>query len=168
MGYKTILSGQTFTFDSVKEVLAKAGEHKSGDVLAGVAAESDLERIAAKEVLAGMPLTELYENPAVSYEEDEVTRMNVDGLNQTIYREIQSWTVSRLREWILSDEVGERELLRISRGLTAEMIAAVCKLMSNLDLIYASQKIRVTARCNTTVGRTGNHGNAAPAQPHDG
>lgn len=155
MGYKTILSGQTFTFDSVKEVLAKAGEHKSGDVLAGVAAESDLERIAAKEVLAGMPLTELYENPAVSYEEDEVTRMNVDGLNQTIYREIQSWTVSRLREWILSDEVGERELLRISRGLTAEMIAAVCKLMSNLDLIYASQKIRVTARCNTTVGGRG-------------
>ena len=73
MKYKTILSGQTFVFDSVKEVLAKAGEHKSGDVLAGVAAQSDIERIAAKEVLAAMTLKELYENPAAPYEEDEVT-----------------------------------------------------------------------------------------------
>ena len=94
--YKTILSGQTFTFDSVKEVLAKAGEHKSGDILAGVAAGSDIERIAAKEVLAGMTLEELYENPAVPYEEDEVTRINIDGLNQTVYGEIKNWTVSGL------------------------------------------------------------------------
>ena len=82
MGYHTILSGQRFTFDSVKEVMAKAGEHKSGDVLAGVAAASDIERIAAKDVLAGMTLRELYENPAAPYEEDEVTRINIDGLNR--------------------------------------------------------------------------------------
>ena len=155
MGYKTMLSGQTFEFDSVKEVLAKAGEYKSGDVLAGVAAGSDIERIAAKEVLAGMTLKELYENPAAPYEEDEVTRINIDGLNQTIYGEIKDWTVSDLREWILSYEAEEASIRRISRGLTAEMIAAVCKLMTNLDLIYGAQKIRVTATCNTTVGERG-------------
>ena len=155
MGYKTMLSGQTFEFDSVKKVLAKAGEYKSGDVLAGVAAGSDIERIAAKEVLAGMTLKELYENPAAPYEEDEVTRINIDGLNQTIYGEIKDWTVSDLREWILSYEAEEASIRRISRGLTAEMIAAVCKLMTNLDLIYGAQKIRVTATCNTTVGERG-------------
>ena len=74
--YKTLLSGQTFTFDSVKEVLAKANEEKSGDILAGVAASSDIERIAAKEVLSEMTLKELRENPVVPYEEDDVTRLN--------------------------------------------------------------------------------------------
>ena len=155
MRYKTILSGQTFSFDSVKEVLAKAGEHKSGDILAGVAAGSDIERIAAKEVLSGMTLKELYENPAAPYEEDEVTRINLDGLNQTIYRGIQNWTVSELREWLLAYGTTEEDIHRISRGLTAEMVAAVCKLMTNLDLVYAAQKIRVTAHCNTTVGERG-------------
>ena len=155
MKYKTILSGQTFVFDSVKEVLAKAGEHKSGDVLAGVAAQSDIERIAAKEVLAAMTLRELYENPAAPYEEDEVTRINIDGLNQRIYERIQNWTVSDLREWLLSYEADESAIRRMSRGLTAEMIAAVCKLMTNLDLIYGAQKIRVTACCNTMVGERG-------------
>lgn len=155
MKYTTNLSGQTFTFDSVKEVLAKAGEQKSGDILAGVGAKSDIERIAAKEVLAGITLKELYENPAAPYEEDEVTRMNIDGLNQTIYEKIKNWTVSDLREWILSYEATESDIKRISHGLTAEMIAAVCKLMTNLDLIYGAQKIRITACCNTTVGERG-------------
>lgn len=155
MSYKTILSGQTFTFGSVKEVLAKAGEHKSGDVLAGVAARSDIERVAAKEVLAAMTLKELYENPAVPYEEDEVTRLNVDGLNQYIYKSIQNWTVSDLREWILDYGTTGADIARISRGLTAEMVSAVCKLMTNLDLIYGAQKIRVVATCNTTVGERG-------------
>ena len=152
MGYHTILSGQRFTFDSVKEVMAKAGEHKSGDVLAGVAAASDIERIAAKDVLAGMTLRELYENPAAPYEEDEVTRINIAGLNRKIFGESAGWTVSDLREWLLSYEADNEAIHRISRGLTAEMVASVCKLMTNLDLIYAAQKIRVTAHCNTTVG----------------
>ena len=138
MGYRTTLSSQIFEFDSVKEVLAKAGEYKSGDVLAGVAAASDIERIAAKEALSGMTLKELYENPAAPYEEDEVTRINIDGLNQKIYGEIKGWTVSDLREWLLSYEADEASIRRISRGLTAEMVAAACKLMTNLDLIYAA------------------------------
>ncbi len=155
MKYETTLSGETFRFDSVKEVLAKAGEHKSGDVLAGVAARSDLERVAAKEVLASMPLSELYENPVAPYEEDEVTRINIDGLNQPIYESLKNKTVGEFREWLLSYESTQNDIRRASRGLTAEMIAAVCKLMSNLDLIYASNKVRVTAHCNTTVGQRG-------------
>ena len=102
-----------------------------------------------------MTLKELYENPAAPYEEDEVTRINIDGLNQRIYERIQNWTVSDLREWLLSYEADESAIRRMSRGLTAEMIAAVCKLMTNLDLIYGAQKIRVTACCNTTVGERG-------------
>ena len=81
MAYQTLLGGQIFRFDSVKEVLAKANEEKSGDILAGVAAASDLERVAAKEVLSGMLLKDLREHPVVPYEEDDVTRMNQDSIN---------------------------------------------------------------------------------------
>lgn len=155
MAYRINLSGQSFVFDDVKTVLARANEEKSGDVLAGVAARSELERVAAKEVLAAMRLEELRENPVVPYEEDEVTRLNQDGLNQTIYQKIRSWTVSELREWLLAETTNEAQIRRISKGLTAEMIAAVAKLMSNLDLVYAAAKIRVPAHCNTTIGLRG-------------
>ena len=155
MGYQTMLFGHTYVFDSVKEVLAKANELKSGDVLAGLAAGSDLERIAAKEVLAEMTLETLRENPAVPYEEDEVTRINQDTLDMEVYNEIKGWTVSRLREWLLDISTTQEMITRIGRGLTAEMIAAVAKLMGNLDLVYASSKMEVTACCNTTVGKRG-------------
>ena len=153
--YRTLLSGQQFTFDSVKEVLAKANEEKSGDILAGVAAKSDIERVAAKEVLSQMTLHDLRENPIVPYEEDDVTRLNQDGLNETIYGSIQSWTVAELREWILSGDTTEADIRRVSKGLTAEMVAAVCKLMTNLDLVYGAAKVQVPARCNTTIGLRG-------------
>ena len=155
MPYKTLLSGQVFTFDSVKEVLAKANEEKSGDILAGVAAKSGLERIAAKEVLSQMPLEELRQNPAVPYEEDEVTRLNQDGINETIYSQIKGWTVGDLREWLMEYTTTEEDIRRVSKALTAEMVAAVAKLMTNLDLVYAAAKIRVPAHCNTTIGLRG-------------
>ena len=155
MRYQTMLFGHTYVFDSVKEVLAKANELKSGDVLAGLAAGSDLERIAAKEVLAEMTLETLRENPAVPYEEDEVTRINQDTLDMEVYNEIKGWTVTRLREWLLDIPTTQEMITRIGRGLTAEMIAAVAKLMGNLDLVYASSKMEVTACCNTTVGKRG-------------
>lgn len=155
MSYRVILSGQRFVFDSVKEVLAKANEEKSGDVLAGVAAGSDLERVAAKEALANMCLRDLRENPVVPYEEDDVTRINQDGLNEVLYEKIKGWTVAELREWILSNETTECQLRDVSRGLTAEMVAGVAKLMSNLDLIYAASQMQVPARCNTTIGLRG-------------
>lgn len=153
--YRTLLSGQQYTFDSVKEVLAKANEEKSGDILAGVAARSDIERVAAKEVLSQMTLEELRNNPVVPYEEDDVTRLNQDGLNETIYGGIKSWTVSDLREWILCEKTSEADIRRVSKGLTAEMVAAVAKLMSNLDLVYGAAKVQVPARCNTTIGLRG-------------
>ncbi len=155
MKLSTILSGKSFSFGSVKEVLAKANEEKTGDALAGLNAESNLERIAAKQVLGNMLVQELRENPAVPYEEDEVTRMNQDSLDQAVYEEIRRMTIAELREYILSSETDEAMLKRLGRGLTAEVIAGVCKLMGNLDLIYAANKIRVTATCNTTIGKRG-------------
>lgn len=144
-----------FQFQSVKEVLAKANELKSGDILAGVAASSDLERIAAKEVLSRMLLSELRENPVVPYEEDEVTRIIQDSVDETVYSRIRNWTVGELREYILSYETSEEDIRTLSRGLTSEVIAGVCKLMSNLDLVYAAGKVRVPAHCNTTIGLRG-------------
>ncbi len=155
MGYKTLLSGQIFSFDSVTEVLAKANEEKSGDILAGIAARSALERIAAKEVLSNMLLEDLRQNPVVPYEQDEVTRLNQDSINETGYNRIKSWTVGQLREWILDTGTGENDIKHLSRSLTSEMVAAVAKLMSNLDLVYGASKIRIPAHCNTTIGLRG-------------
>ena len=155
MRLETRLFGQDYKFNSLMEVMAKANEEKSGDKLAGIAATSTKERIAAKEVLANIQLKDLKENPAVPYDEDEVTRIIIDSLNLRVYDEIKDWTVGELREWLLSDEVGNTEIKWIRRGLTSEMIAAVTKLMSNLDLINAARKIIVTAHCNTTIGGEG-------------
>ncbi|MBQ6997697.1 MAG: ethanolamine ammonia-lyase subunit EutB [Oscillospiraceae bacterium] len=155
MKLSTVLAGKTFTFRSVKEVLAKANEEKSGDILAGIAATSDLERVAAKLVLSHLLVRDLRENPVVAYEDDEVTRINQDSIDPAVYNTIANWTMAELREYILSYECTEDDLHRLSRGLTSEVIAGVCKLMSNLDLIYAANKIRVTATCNTTIGKRG-------------
>ena len=130
---KTKLFGHLYAFQSLKEVMAKANEEKSGDKLAGLAAESAEERVAAKIVLSEITLKELREHPAVPY---EVTRIIQDDLNEPIYQKIKNWTVSELREWILSEETDGADIRRISRGLTSEMVAAVAKIMSNLDLIY--------------------------------
>ncbi|MBR5903553.1 MAG: ethanolamine ammonia-lyase subunit EutB, partial [Clostridia bacterium] len=155
MAYSTVLGGKKFTFNSVKEVLAKANEEKSGDILAGVAASSDLERIAAKQVLSNMLVRDLRENPVVPYEDDEVTRINQDSIDSAVYDKIRHWTMAELREYILGYKTTENDLRTLSRGLTAETVAGVCKLMTNLDLVYAANKVRVTATCNTTIGCRG-------------
>jgi len=152
---KTKLFAKVYEFSSLREVMAKANEEKSGDKLAGIAAESAEERVAAKVVLSHITLADLRNNPAVPYEEDEVTQMIQDGVNETIYKELQSKTVAEFREWLLDTETTGAMIARASRGLTSEMVAAVCKLMSNLDLIYAAKKIRITAHCNTTIGLPG-------------
>ena len=155
MVLKTMLFGHTYEFKNLKEVLAKANEEKSGDKLAGIAAENAEERVAAKVVLSEIKLKDLYENPVVPYEQDEVTRIIIDDVNKKIYNEIKDWTVSQLREWILDINTTGADIRRISRGLTSEMIAGVAKLMSNMDLVYGARKIRVTAHCNTTIGEEG-------------
>ena len=155
MKLKTTLLGKTYTFGSIKEVLAKANEVKTGDILAGLAAENARERVAAKVVLSALTLEDLRENPVVPYEEDEVTRIIQDDLNRPQYEKIKNWTVAELREWLLSEKTTGADISKLSRGLTSEMVAAVCKLMSNLDLIYCANKITVTAHCNTTIGLPG-------------
>lgn len=149
------LFGQDYIFENLYDVMAKANEEKSGDELAGIAAKSTKERVAAKEVLSTIKLKEFKENPAVPYDQDEVTRIIIDSLNLKIYDEIKEWTVGELREWLLATENGDREIQWIRRGLTSEMIAAVTKLMSNLDLIRVASKIQVRKHCNTTIGGKG-------------
>ena len=152
---KTKLLGKVYEFKSLCEVMAKANEEKSGDRLAGIGAESAEERAAAKAVLAQVTLADLREHPAVPYETDEVTRIIQDGVNEKIYASIRNWTVSDLREWLLDEKNDASAVRRISRGLTAEMVAAVTKLMGNLDLVYGAKKLPVTAHCNTTIGLPG-------------
>ena len=152
---KTKLFGKTYQFSSVMEVMGKANEEKSGDNLAGVAAESAEERVAAKVVLSQLTLSDLFNNPAVPYEKDEVTRIIIDNINLKTYEKIKNWTVAELREWILNSNTTNYDIHRISNGLTSEMVAAVTKIMSNLDLILGAQKITITKTANTTIGIPG-------------
>ncbi|NLL19377.1 MAG: ethanolamine ammonia-lyase subunit EutB, partial [Clostridia bacterium] len=164
MKLKTRLFGQTYSFKDIKEVLAKANEVKSGDILAGISAENAQERVAAKYVLSQLTLEDLRLNPVVPLEEDEVSRIIDGDINETIYRDIKNWSVAELREFILNTDTTGADIARISRGLTGEMAAAVAKLMSNLDLILGASKISVTAHCNTTIGLPGTL--AARLQPN--
>ncbi|MBD7911262.1 MULTISPECIES: ethanolamine ammonia-lyase subunit EutB [Clostridium] len=150
---RTTLFGNVYNFSSVKEVLAKANEEKSGDRLAGIGAASTKERVAAKIVLSELTIEDLRNNPVVDYDKDEVTRVIQDGLNEEVYIRIKSMTIGELREFILSSS-GE-EIAEIRDGLTSEVIAGVTKLMSNLDLIIASKKLTNMATCNTTIGKVG-------------
>ncbi len=152
---KTKLFDHTYEFKSVCEVMAKANEEKSGDTLAGIGAESAEERIAAKNVLAHLTLNDLRNNPAVPYEEDEVTRIIQDDVNEEIFKEHKNKTVAEFREWLLDTETSGDMIKRASRGITSEIVSGVTKLMSNLDLIYGAKKIEITAHCNTTIGKRG-------------
>ncbi|HKA90339.1 MAG TPA: ethanolamine ammonia-lyase subunit EutB [Haliangiales bacterium] len=168
MKLSATVRGKTFVFRDVKEVMAKASEEKSGDILAGVAAASAVERVAAKLVLSEMTLQDLYEHPCVPYADDEVTRLIWDELSRPVYEEVKAWTVGRLREHILDAGAGGPELLRLGRGLTSEMIAAVAKLMSNMDLVVAARKIRVVVHANNTMGLEGRLGfRLQPNHPSD-
>ena len=152
---KAKIFGQVYKFSSVKEVLAKAGDLKSGEVLCGIAAESEKERLAAKIVLGDLLISDLRNNPVVPYEEDEVTRIIQDDLNEVEYERIKNWSISELREYILDDKVSESDLKRISRGLSSETISGVSKIMGNMDLACAARKIRNVTHCNTTLGLPG-------------
>jgi ethanolamine ammonia-lyase large subunit len=152
---RTKLHGKTYEFPDLRLLMGKANEEKSGDRLAGVAAETTAERVAARFVLAEMPLWVLRQHPAIPYEQDEVTRIIQEAVHEPAYQEIKDWTVGQLREWLLADTTTGAMIRRIAAGLTAEMIAAVTKLMSNLDLIYSAKKIPCTAHCANTIGAPG-------------
>jgi len=149
------LGNITYRFQDLKEVFAKANEEKSGDQLAGIGASTVQERIAAKIVLSEITLEEIRKHPLIPYETDEVTRLIDQDLNNRVYEEIKGWTVAELREYILQQHVDSDELKRLSKGLNSEMIAAVTKLMSNLDLIHVANKIEVITTNQTTIGFKG-------------
>ena len=153
MKLKTALFGKTYQFNSVKEVLAKANEEKSGDRLGGIGAADAAERIAAKIVLADLTVADLRNNPVVDYEKDEITRIIQDAVDEDAYKIIKSMTMGELREFVLASSAEAIESVR--DGMTAEVIAGAAKLMSNMDLIIASKKLVVTATCNTTIGLPG-------------
>ena len=165
MKLSTRLFGQTYQFKDVKDVLAKASDARSGDVLAGIAAQTAQERVAAKYVLAEMKLADLRENPVVPYEEDCVTRIIQDGLNETAYERVRNWTVSELREFLLSNRTQYTDVEFLRKGLTSEIVAAVAKICSNSDLIYGAKKMPVVKRANTTIGLPGHF--SARLQPND-
>jgi len=155
MTLRTKLFGKTYEFPDLRVLMGKANEEKSGDRLAGLAADSAEERAAARFVLADLSLKDLRECPAIPYENDEVTRVIQDGVNEAAYREIAGKTVGELREWLLSDATTGDEIARVSNGLTSEMIAAVAKLMSNLDLVCAASKMRVIRHAVNSIGLPG-------------
>ncbi|MDY0019607.1 MAG: ethanolamine ammonia-lyase subunit EutB, partial [Anaerolineae bacterium] len=165
MLFRTKLFGKQYEFKDLKEVLAKANERKSGDEEAGIAAESIQERIAAKAVLAETPLWVLRACPVVPYEEDEITRVIDDGLDEKIYNKIKDWTVGELKAWILDNNTSSDDVKGIAWGLTAEMAAGVAKLCSNLDLVVAAAKIPVVTKNMCTCGGPGVL--AARLQPND-
>jgi len=142
-------------FDSLREVLAKANSRKSGDDLAGISARTPVERVAARAVLANVTLHELRQHPVVPYEIDELTRLFEHTLDETAFRAVAHLTVGQFREWLLSDATDGATIRSISPGLTPEMAAAVCKLMSNMDLMTVAAKCRVVVRANTTLGLPG-------------
>lgn len=149
------MRGTVHQFGSVKELLAKANPPKSGDDLAGISAQTAVERVAARAVLAGLTLRDLRENPVIPYEEDEVTRLVEDTLDEAAYAAIKDLTVGQFREWLLELSTTGTRIRSVSPGLTPEMASAVCKLMSNLDLMAVGAKCEVVTRANNTLGLPG-------------
>lgn len=165
MKLKAHLFDQTYQFKDVKDVLAKASDLRSGDILAGVGATSARERVAAKYVLSEMSVADIRNNPVIPYEIDYVTRIIQDDLNASAYAKVQNWTISELREYVLCDRTSADDIAFVRKGLTSEVIAAVAKLCSNNDLIYGAKKIPVIKKANTTLGLQGRL--SARLQPND-
>jgi len=146
---------KSFQFRDLADLFAKANEEKSGDQLAGLAAQSEQERVAAKFALADVPLEQIVANPLIAPEQDDVTRLILETHDQANFSTIKSMTVGDFREFILSDETDEATLKSLHWAITPEIAAAVTKLMSNKDLVLAANKIRVITHCRNTMGQRG-------------
>ena len=155
MAFTYILGNRRYVFADLRELLAKATPLRSGDELAGLAASSAEERVAAQFALADLPLAHFLTEHVVAYEDDEVTRLIVESHDAEAFAPIRSLTVGELRDWLLSDDATGERLAELAPGLTPEMAAAVSKLMRLQDLILAAAKMRVVTRFRTTVGLAG-------------
>lgn len=154
MNLVTNLGSFVYKFQSVTEVLAKANDEKSGDNLAGIAASSAKERVAAMDVLSQLTMQDLRENPVLPMS-DEVTALVDQALDKVAYEKIKSHSVGQMREWILSDQTSLEDIDAVRLGLNGEMVAAIAKLMSNMDLVLAAKKCPVIVKANTTLGMPG-------------
>ena len=152
MGYSHTVGGHTYSFSSLKELLAKATPARSGDYLAGIAAGDDEERVAAQMALADVPLAVFLTEAVVPYESDEVTRLIVDEHDARAFKPVAHLTVGGFRNWLLSDEASESALAALAPGLTPEIVAAVSKISRIQDLILIGQKCRVVTKFRNTIG----------------
>ena len=152
MTYKTTVHRQVFSFADLKTLMARATPLRSGDQMAGIAAGSDLERVAAQMVLADVPLTQFLNEALVPYETDEVTRLIIDRHDGAAFAPVRHLTVGGFRDWLLSEAADTGALAAIAPGLTPEMAAAVSKIMRNQDLILVARKCRVVTRFRNTIG----------------
>ncbi|CAB3648877.1 ethanolamine ammonia-lyase subunit EutB [Trinickia soli] len=155
MNFRETIGARSYRFDSLATLLAKASPLRSGDELAGLAADTEEERAAAKMALAAVPLRTFLDEAVIPYEEDEVTRLIIDDHCADAFAPIAHLTVGELREWMLADATDSQALARVAPGLTPEMVAAVSKLMRNQDLILAARKRPVVTRFRNTVGLPG-------------
>ncbi|PTU30705.1 ethanolamine ammonia-lyase subunit EutB [Stenotrophobium rhamnosiphilum] len=152
MQYRHRIGPVTHVFNDLRELMAKATPARSGDVLAGVAAKSAEERVAAQMCLADLPLSTFLNEALIPYEGDEVTRLIVDRHDADAFAPIRALTVGGFRDWLLSDQVDSETLKKLAAGVTPEMAAAVSKLMRNQDLILAARKCNVVTRFRNTLG----------------
>lgn len=155
MAYHQRIATETFTFPDLRTLLARASPGRSGDRLAGVAAASARERVAAQMALAEVPLTRFLEEAVVPYEQDEVTRLILDTHDAAAFAPVRHLSVGGFRDWLLSDEATPEALAALAPGLTPEMAAGVSKLMRNQDLILVARKCRVVTRFRCTLGLPG-------------
>jgi ethanolamine ammonia-lyase large subunit len=153
--YRHTVGAKTFQFEDLKALLARASPERSGDHLAGVAAASAEERVAAQMALAELPLTQFLNEAVVPYEDDEVTRLILDSHDAGAFAAVGHLTVGGLREWLLADETDAAALAALAPGLTPEMVAAVSKVMRNQDLILVARKVQVRSRLRNTIGLPG-------------
>ncbi|QGZ66774.1 ethanolamine ammonia-lyase subunit EutB [Paraburkholderia acidisoli] len=155
MNYTETIGARSYRFADLKTLLAKASPPRSGDQLAGVAAASEEERVAAKMALAAVPLKAFLAEVLVPYECDEVTRLIVDTHDAAAFSAVSHLTVGDFRDWLLSGTTDTEALVCVGPGLTPEMVAAVSKLMRNQDLIAVAKKRPVVTRFRNTVGLPG-------------
>jgi len=153
--HRTSIAGQTFSFDDLKQVMAMASPARSGDELAGVAAATAQQRMAARHVLAELPLKVFLSEALIPYESDNITRLIIDSHDAAAFAPVSHLTVGDFRNWLLGDAATSQALAALAPGLTPEMVAAVSKLMRNQDLIAVARKCRVLSRFRNTLGLPG-------------
>ena len=155
MAYKTLIGHQHYVFNDLKTLMAKATPLRSGDQLAGVAAENATERVAAQMALADAPLKQFLTEALISYEQDEITRLIIDEHRSDLFAPISHFTVGDFRNWLLSEDATTQKLQQLALGLTPEMVAAVSKIMRNQDLILVASKCEVVTQFRNTIGLKG-------------